>query len=104
MSVNVNTGVYARQPARRAGVDTANCGMRVRTAHESRLKHARKFEIVDETAATSKERLILEPQHSFANCVSLHHVEHVSKQDRSQYLHETAWHSNPVALSFPFQS
>jgi len=59
-------GVYARQPARRAGVDTANCGMRVRTAHESRLKRARKFEIVDETAATLKERLILEPQHSFA--------------------------------------
>ncbi len=77
--------VYARQPARRAGVDTANCGVRVRTAHESRLKRARKFEIVDETAATLKERSILETQHSFADCVSLHHIEHVSEQYLSRF-------------------
>lgn len=51
-----------------------NSGVRVRTPHKGRLEHARKLEIINETAATLKQRSILEPQHSFADCVSLRHV------------------------------
>src|SRR5580704_4453580 len=67
-------GVYARKPARRASVDTTNSGVRVRAAHEGRFQHARKLEIVDETASASKQRPILEPQHPFTDCVGLRHV------------------------------
>jgi hypothetical protein len=35
--------------------------VRVRTAHESRLEHSRKLEIVDEAAAAANERPIFEP-------------------------------------------
>jgi hypothetical protein len=38
----------------RAGVDMMNSGVRVRTPHKGRLKHARKLEIINETAATLK--------------------------------------------------
>ena len=67
--------MHARQPARRAGVDAADGGVRVRTAHESRLQHFRELEIVDEAAAAPKERPVLEPQHAFADRVGLRHSD-----------------------------
>ena len=47
--------------ARRLGVDAADRGMRVRAAHERRLRHAGEFEIVDETAFATQQRPVLRP-------------------------------------------
>jgi hypothetical protein len=57
--------IREREHSVHAGVDTADRGMCVRAAHESRLERFRKFEIVDEAATAAKKRPIFEAQHSF---------------------------------------
>ena len=42
--------MHAGQAARSGGVDAADAGVRVRAAHERRLQHSGKFQIVDEAA------------------------------------------------------
>ena len=49
--------------ARRAAlrVDAADQRMRVRAAHEGRVQHAGKLQIVDEAAAALQQRQVLDP-------------------------------------------
>src|SRR5271165_7248227 len=60
--------------ARGARIDAADAGMRVRTAHEGRLQHARKIQVVDEPAGACEQRTVLDPPDRFADIGRLVHV------------------------------
>ena len=52
--------------ARRAGIDAPDDRVRVRTAYEGEMQHARQHEVVDEAAGTSQEPRVLEAPHGRA--------------------------------------
>jgi len=54
-------GVHAGQGQRRARVDAADQGVRVGTAHEGHLQHARHVDVVEVLGLAGQQGPVLEP-------------------------------------------
>jgi len=57
-----------------ARIDAPDAGVRVRAAHEGRLQHAGKVEVVDETSAADQQSAIFEPLDRLADICGLFHA------------------------------
>ena len=55
-------------------VDAADAGMGMRAAHEGRLQHAGRAQVVDETAGAGEQRPVFDPRDGFADRAALLHA------------------------------